>query len=208
MLGRHRIARAFEASVPGCARFDLGIVGRVHPCDASAPAEAGDCEFVDVALLRGGRVGDGRIEIRHHLRIGNLGNNFRDDLIHLELRDIALSRVHFGRDGEVAELGEAPADVFDVLVHAEDFLHNKHDRKLLALGGHRAIGRNRTVLGWDSYFTGNQSVSVGGDGFRARGAHGEGEAHGQFLDEEFAAAVRNFRRGEECVVGIHRDVHS
>ena len=62
------------------------------------------------------------------------------------LRDVALAREQLGRDGEIAELGEAPADVLDVLVHAEDLVHDQHDRRLaLALGGDRAIARNRTV---------------------------------------------------------------
>ena len=38
---------------------------------------------------------------------------------------IALAEVEFGRDGVVADLGEAPAHVGDVLVHAEDLLHDQ-----------------------------------------------------------------------------------
>ena len=45
----------------------------------------------------------------------------------VDLRDVALPGVQLGGDGQVAELGEAAADVLDVLVDAEDLLHDEDD---------------------------------------------------------------------------------
>src|SRR5215470_4312813 len=50
----------------------------------------------------------------------------------------ALATVELGSDGQVAQLGEAPADVLDMLVDAEDFLHDQDDREGSALGRHGA----------------------------------------------------------------------
>ena len=46
-----------------------------------------------------------------------------------QLRDIPLAGVQFGRDGQITQLGQPPAHILDVFVHAKDFLHDKHDRQ-------------------------------------------------------------------------------
>ena len=61
---------------------------------------------------------------------GTFDDDLRDDLLDVgHLRDVALARIQLGRDRQVAELGEPPADVLDVLVDAEDLLHDEHDRE-------------------------------------------------------------------------------
>ena len=42
--------------------------------------------------------------------------------------------------GLVAQLGQAAADVLDVFVHAEDFLHHQDDREVVALSGLSPVG--------------------------------------------------------------------
>ncbi len=52
--------------------------------------------------------------------------------------------IQLRRDGQVAELGEAAADVLDVFVDAEDLLHDEDDReraRLSAWRGRRESGR-------------------------------------------------------------------
>ena len=60
---------------------------------------------------------------------GTLRDDLEDLLEVLELRDVPLPGVHLGGDGEVAELGEPPADVLDVLVDAEDLLDDQDGRE-------------------------------------------------------------------------------
>ena len=70
------------------------------------------------------------------------------------LRHVALAGVQLGGDGQVAELGEPAADVLDVLVDAEDFLHDQHDRERPALRRHRPVGGHLAVLDGDLDFAG------------------------------------------------------
>ena len=135
---------------------------RVEPYDAPAPAEARDRELLRIAAVVRRPSGRG-IEIRHHLRIGDPGDDGTDLLDVRELRDVALARVEIGRDRHVARLGEAARDVLDVLVHAEDFLHHEDDRKALPAGGPRMVGRHLPVLHGNSRFARLEPLRVGRD---------------------------------------------
>ena len=76
-----------------------------------------------------------RIEVAHHLRVGHLADDLLDDLADVgQPGHVALPHEEIGRDGEVADLRKPPANVADVLVHAEDLLHHQHHRE-------RAAGR-------------------------------------------------------------------
>ncbi|MGC4003880.1 MAG: hypothetical protein QM811_12440 [Pirellulales bacterium] len=112
-----------------------------------------------------------------------------------QLRDITLSSVHFRRDGQVALLGETAADVLDVLVHAEDFLHDQHDRKLARFVGHGAVGRNFAVGGGDFDFARFQFLRVRGDRIGRDRQNRQREAGRQRSDDE--PATRDFRRAEK-----------
>ena len=89
---------------------------------------------------------DRGIEVGHHLLVGHLGDDLRDDLGEvLHLRDIPLPGVELRRHRQKPELRKAPADVLDVLVNAEDFLDNKHSREGTAGGRSGPVGGDRTV---------------------------------------------------------------
>ena len=124
-------------------------MGRIEPDHPAAPAIAGDAELGHVSFA--GPLGprDGRIKIRHHLLVGNLGDDLGDDLTNvLDLRDVPLPRIELGGDRQVAQLGEPPANVFDVLVDAEDLLHDQDDRERPALVGHaRYAGISPSLTG-------------------------------------------------------------
>src|ERR1039458_3641127 len=78
-------------------------------------------------------------------------------------RDVALTRIEVGRDCEVAPLREAEADILDVLVDAEDFMHHEDRREGPARGGHRAIGGNFAALDGNLHLVGDETVAIGGD---------------------------------------------
>ena len=95
------------------------------------------------------------IEVGHDLRIRHLGDDLADDLLDVgHSGDAALARIELRRDRHVAFLGEPPANVLDVLMHAEDLLDDSNgltagegqdpppgivrDPRLLARAGRRA----------------------------------------------------------------------
>src|SRR6478735_5912763 len=68
------------------------------------------------------------------------------------------------RDGVVAGLGEAAADVGDVRVHAEDFLHHQDGAEAGARRRHGAIGHHvLAVLGLHADRAGSEAVGRRGD---------------------------------------------
>ena len=109
------------------------------------------------------RVLDGGVEIRHDLRVRNFRNDGADLIDGRELRDIALPRVELGGDREIAQLGEAPADILDVFVDAEDLLHDQHYRKRPAARWHRAISRDRLIADRNLHFACSQAFGAGGN---------------------------------------------
>jgi hypothetical protein len=62
----------------------------------------------------------------------------------------ALAGEQVGGDCVVAEPGEAPADVLDMLVHAENLVDHQHDGKGPAALGRGMIGRNHGVASVDA----------------------------------------------------------
>src|SRR6185437_2010107 len=159
MLRLERGSRPFDASVPCDPRLQLRVVRRVEPYDAPAPAEAGDGEARRIAaVLRrpAGRV----VEVRHHLLVGNPGDDRADLVDARELGHVALPRVELGREREIAELREAPCDVLDVLMDAENLLHDEDDRQVAPVGGHRAIGRHVAVAHRNAHLTGDEALRV------------------------------------------------
>jgi hypothetical protein len=151
----------------------------VEPDDASAPAITRDRQFVCVAAVLPSP-GDRGVEVAHYLRIGNFRDDLAHNIGHRQLRYIALARVHLRRDGQITGFGQAAADIFDVFVDAEDFLHDEHRREVLSLRGHRAVGRNLAVFDGDFDFARGQAVGVSGDrGLRLDRLDGEREAGGE-----------------------------
>lgn len=92
--------------------------------------------------------GYGRIEVGHDLLVGHLADNVLVELLDGRvLRCIALANVEVRRNRQITELRESTADVGDVLVHAEDFVHDHDHRqmrlafRLRAVGGHERVAR-------------------------------------------------------------------
>ena len=89
---------------------------------------------------------------------GTLDDDLADDLVDVgHSGDVALARVELRRDRHVADLGEPPADVLDVLVHAEDLLHDEDERERPALRRHGAVGGDLAVLDRDLDLTRRQA---------------------------------------------------
>jgi hypothetical protein len=83
------------------------------------------------------------IQISRHLRIGRFGHDLLHQPLHVgDLRRVALPREQIGRDREIAELREAPAQIPNVLVQAEDLVHDQQHRQLALWFGARgpAVG--------------------------------------------------------------------
>ena len=135
-----------QTTVPGDSRLQGFVVGRVQPDDPSAPAEPGDGQFRCLCLARFFGPCDGRVEVRHDLCIGNRLDDFEDLLEVAQFRHVSLAGIQFRGDSEVSQLGQPAADVFDVLVNAEDLLHHQHDRKGPARRGHRPISRHLAIF--------------------------------------------------------------
>src|SRR4029079_946679 len=133
------------------ARFERGAVRGVKPYDAAAPAKSRDRDAFRVAVLRL-RPRDRAVQVVHDLFVGDLRGDLGDDLLAVgDLRDVTLAREQVGRDRQIAELREAPADVTDVLVHAEDLVHHQHDgRGAFRLRGTRTIAGDLARLRGDA----------------------------------------------------------
>ena len=180
-------------------------MGRVEPDDPAAPAEAGDAELRGVALARPLGPGDGRVEVRHHLGVGHLGDDLGDDLLDvLDLRDVPLPGVQLGGDGQVAELGEPAADVLDVLVDAEDLLHDEDDRerpaRRRASPGRPGSRRPSTGIFTSPASSPLVSVVIVWAGDRL---HRQGEAGGQRRDDE--SSPREIDLGKQArQIVVHR----
>jgi hypothetical protein len=142
---------------------------------------------VPVARLLGPR--RRRVQVGHHLGVRHLRDDL-DDLVHLQLRHVAVAGVQLGGDREVAELGEPAADVLDVLVDAEDLLHDEHGRERPAFVRGGPVGRDGAVLDGDLHLDGGEALGVGGDRVGCDGLGRNGEARGERRHGELAAADR------------------
>jgi hypothetical protein len=114
-----------------------------------------------------------------HLAVGHLGNDRADGADVGKRGDVALTHVELGGDGEMAELGEAPADVADVLVDAEDLLHHEHHREGTAGRRLGPVGGDHPVGDRDLHLAGDEAVGGGGDRLGAHRLDGEGEPGGE-----------------------------
>ena len=163
--------------------FTLGLCAAYSQVTRPPQQKAGDREFARVALARGLGEGNGRVEIAHHLCVGNLGDHLLEDgLVVRQLGDVALPRVKLHRDRHVALLGEPPAHILDVLVHAKDLLHDQNDWKRATRRRHRPVGRNAPVRRLDFDLAGGKAIGI-------RGNHGLG-AHRLHRDRKPAGETR------------------
>ena len=135
----------------------------VQPHDTPAPAEAGHRRPVGPALA--GLLGPAQrgVQILHDLGVRHLADDGQNLPDIGQLRDIPLAGVQFGRNGQIAQLGQPPTDILDVFVHAKDFLHDEHDRQGISLRGRGPVGRDCPVGDRDVHLTGRQTVQVGRD---------------------------------------------
>src|SRR6478609_4764151 len=118
-----------EPTVPGDAGLYLGIVGGIQPDNPSSPTESGDPELLDISVARSLDPRYGCVKIGHHLRIRNFGDDLADIVNLAEAGHVALPRIELGSHREIARFGQTTADVLDVLMDAENFLHDQYRRK-------------------------------------------------------------------------------
>lgn len=142
---------------------------------------------MDIGLFAFGE-GDRGVEIAFDLFVRNLRDDREDILEIRDLRDVALPGVEFRRDGVIAGLGQTAAEILDMLMDAEDFMHDQDDRGVTSLGRHGAVGRDRPVGHGNLDLAGGEAVGIGGYGGGRDRADGGGEAGGQGRYGEAAAA--------------------
>ena len=208
----HRLQRCRIASrlaVPHHCGADVGAVFGKQPGLAPAPAEPGDANARRIAAVLFDP-SNRCIQITTDLRVGHLG----DDLL-LQLADrrnrlrIALAYEQLGGNGQIAELGKPPADVGDVLMHAEDLADDDHHRELgLALGlgtGSRTIRRHLEIADGHGHLARRQTVEVRLDGLRRHGQHRRRKCRTQRRLHE-AAAVKVAARHQtfHFCIQLHR----
>ncbi len=179
-----------QRPVPCHSRFQRRIVGGIEPDLAAAPAKTGDAEFRGISLTRAFRPCHGCVEIGGNLFVGNLGDDLRNDLLRIgHARDVAFARKQQRRDCEVALLGESAADVLDMFVDAEDFVHDEDGWERTAARGHCAIRGNFAAWDWNPDLAGDESVAVGCDRVGRHRHHSQREAGCETSDHE--RATRN-----------------
>lgn len=115
-------------AIPGDTGLQLRIVRGIQPDDATAPTKSGDTELAALCFLAH-CPRRGRVEVRHDLCVVHFADDLADLVDAAQLRYSALARIEFGRDCHKPKLSEAAADVLDMLVYAENFLHDQHQRK-------------------------------------------------------------------------------
>jgi hypothetical protein len=148
----------------------------VEPGDAAAPAKARDAEPAGVAAVRL-RPRDAGIEVTEHLGVGHLRDDRREQRVDVGRRfRIALADEELGRDREVAELGEAPRDVGDVGMDAEDLGDDEDDRKRAVAFGRGAIRGHREAGDVDRDLAGDEAARVRADRVCRDRSGGGGEA--------------------------------
>ena len=130
MLGMQLVLLADQPAVPGDPSLQVLIVGRVEPDDPSPQQNPVMASLAVSALPDFLGPVDGRVEVGHHLGVGHFGDDFGENLPEFgELRDVPLARIKLRGDGKVPQLGQPAADVLDVLVNAEDLLHDEDHRE-------------------------------------------------------------------------------
>ena len=173
-----RSGLSLQPPVPGCAGFERGIMRGVQPYLASAPAKAGDGRVLDVAAVAA-CPGQGGVQIRHYLIVRHLADQAADQFADAgDLARVALAEIELGGHGQVAGFGQPSAQVADVFMHAEDFLHHQHHRQRAAgSGGLCHIARHDGGAGRDFHRPGVEAVAVGENGAGGYGLHRQREAH-------------------------------
>ena len=107
----------------------------------------------------------------------------------------------FRRDGDRAALRETTADIADVLVHAEDLLHDQHHRQLRATRRPRVVRRQRAVRDRYADLAGIEPLRRRDEGLGAHGQRRGGEPSGERGGDEAAPVERGERSEAAQVVG-------
>src|SRR5215467_8696801 len=99
---------------------------RIKPYLASAPAKADNAQLGRISLSGAPGPRHGGVEVRPNLAFGHPCDNLHDLLDVAETSDVALASVKRRGNCEIAGLGEASANIFDVFMHAENFVHDEY----------------------------------------------------------------------------------
>lgn len=119
----------------------------------------------------------GVIQIRQHLTIRHLGHQLLEQLADIGVVvGVALAEIELGGNRQIALFGQAAAQILNMFMDAEDFLHHQHDGEgAVVVGGFGDVGRQRVSLGRNSRLPGVNALFIGdnrGGGYR-RGGRGE-----------------------------------
>src|SRR6188768_4087767 len=104
-------------------------------------------------------------------------------------------------------LREAPAHILDVLVNAEDLLHDQYGR--VRSRGRRfcAVGRDLTIRGRDLDLSGVKTVGVGRQRLRGNRLYGRGESNGKRRHQHCAARERGLLQEAGKLGGVGGNSH-
>ncbi|KAG1200455.1 hypothetical protein G6F35_012371 [Rhizopus arrhizus] len=193
---------AAQLAVERRAGLEFRVVGGVEPDLAAAPAETYDAQLVRIAAVSR-RPFRGGVQVTLDLRIRHLADDLGLQLRDLGvLRRVALAREQFGRDGQIAQMGQPAAHVLDVLVHAENLGHHDHGRQILLALRRRTIGGHLAVRRGDVDLAGGEPLGVRGDGGLSHGGPGrKREARGDRRGDE-ASTVQPQRRQQAVEVRV------
>src|SRR5690606_11714928 len=121
----------------------------IKPGESTAPAKPGDGEARGVPALTD-RPLDAGVEVGHDLLVGDFSDDFRDEALHVGIvLRLALTVIEFDRNRHIALARESPANVSNMLVHAENFLNHQDD-------GCTVLARGRSVVGGYGVVEGGQ----------------------------------------------------
>ena len=94
------------------------------------------------------QVGQHGLQVPPHLVVRHLADDAVQDRVHVaHLAGVAVPMQQLGCHGGIALLGEAPAHVADVLMHAEDLLGHDHQRERPRPLWPRGVGRQDAIVG-------------------------------------------------------------
>ena len=74
-----------------------------------------------------------------------------------------MARVHLRRNREVAQFCETSANIFDVLMHSEDFLDNQNGAEVGFASRGCTVGGDGAIGDGDFDFAGGQAIGIGRD---------------------------------------------